>query len=119
MIFLKELKRCLYELSIIDDSLDALGASKKYQRLRNWIIRIIIGWYYFFIQFNNIISFSQCIFRFILLICTVCVIRLSRICQYLKCSNLGKYHQVIYIRIHLLRNLLFIDSIASKCLRSL
>jgi len=34
----------LHELSIVDDTLEALGMPKKYQRLRNWIIRIIIGW---------------------------------------------------------------------------
>ncbi|KYN42467.1 hypothetical protein ALC56_03098 [Trachymyrmex septentrionalis] len=40
----KELKTCLRELAIVDDSLEALGATKEYQRLRNWIIRIIVGW---------------------------------------------------------------------------
>ncbi|KYN41541.1 hypothetical protein ALC56_04048, partial [Trachymyrmex septentrionalis] len=44
MIFLKELKMCLRKLAIVDDSLKALGAPKEYQRLRNWIIRIIVGW---------------------------------------------------------------------------
>ncbi|KYQ54175.1 hypothetical protein ALC60_13278, partial [Trachymyrmex zeteki] len=50
MIFLKELKVCLRELAIIDDTLESLGTSKRYQRLNNWIIRIIIGWivYVFF-----------------------------------------------------------------------
>ncbi|KYM97786.1 hypothetical protein ALC62_11548, partial [Cyphomyrmex costatus] len=41
--FLKELKICLHELSIVDDTLEALGAPKKYRVLRNWILRIIIG----------------------------------------------------------------------------
>ena len=44
MIFLKELKMCLRKLAIVDDSLEALGAPKEYQRLLNWIIRIIVGW---------------------------------------------------------------------------
>ena len=35
---------CLRELAIVDDTLEALGEPKEYQRLRNWIIRIIIGW---------------------------------------------------------------------------
>ena len=35
---------CLYELSLVDDTIEAIGAPKKYQRLRKWIIRIIIGW---------------------------------------------------------------------------
>lgn len=42
--FLKELKICLHKLTIVDDTLEALGMSKKYQQLRNWIISIIIGW---------------------------------------------------------------------------
>ncbi|KYN17537.1 hypothetical protein ALC57_10159, partial [Trachymyrmex cornetzi] len=50
MIFLKELKTCLRELAIVDHTLEILGTPKEYQRLRNWIIRIIIGWivYVFF-----------------------------------------------------------------------
>ena len=35
---------CLHELSIVDDTLEALSAKKEYQWLRKWIIRIIIGW---------------------------------------------------------------------------
>ena len=35
---------CLYELSLVDDTIEAIGAPKNYQRLRKWIIRIIIGW---------------------------------------------------------------------------
>jgi len=33
----------LHELSIVDDTLEALGIPKEYQRLRSWIFRIIIG----------------------------------------------------------------------------
>ncbi|KYN21161.1 hypothetical protein ALC57_06471 [Trachymyrmex cornetzi] len=40
----KELKTCLRELAIVDHTLEILGTPKEYQRLRNWIIRIIIGW---------------------------------------------------------------------------
>ncbi|KYM99799.1 hypothetical protein ALC62_09417 [Cyphomyrmex costatus] len=40
----KELKMCLHELSIVDDTLEVLGARKEYQRLNNEIIRIIIAW---------------------------------------------------------------------------
>ncbi|KYM97759.1 hypothetical protein ALC62_11520 [Cyphomyrmex costatus] len=40
----KELKICLHELSIVDDTLEALGAPKKYRMIRKWIIQIIIGW---------------------------------------------------------------------------
>jgi len=34
---------CLRKLAIVNDTLEVLGAPKEYQRLRNWIIRIIIG----------------------------------------------------------------------------
>ncbi|KYN22619.1 hypothetical protein ALC57_04984 [Trachymyrmex cornetzi] len=46
----KELKMCLRELAIVDHTLEALGTPKEYQMLRNWIIRLIIGWivYIFF-----------------------------------------------------------------------
>ncbi|KYM95683.1 hypothetical protein ALC62_13671 [Cyphomyrmex costatus] len=48
----KELKICLHELSIVDDTLEALGAPNEYQMLRNWIIRLIFVWItYFFIDF--------------------------------------------------------------------
>ena len=60
MIFLKELEMCLHEFAVIDDTLEALGAPKEYQRLRNWIIRIIIGLIvYVFCQlaYLNIASF--------------------------------------------------------------
>ncbi|KYN14557.1 hypothetical protein ALC57_13234 [Trachymyrmex cornetzi] len=40
----KELKTCLRELAIVDHTLEALGTPKEYQRLHNWITRIIIGW---------------------------------------------------------------------------
>jgi len=46
--FLKELKMCLHELSIVDDTLEAFDVPKKYQRLRNWIIQSD-GLYTFFI----------------------------------------------------------------------
>jgi len=35
----------LRELSIVDDTLEALGVPKEYQRLRKWIIRLMIGCY--------------------------------------------------------------------------
>jgi len=34
----------LRELSIVDDTLEALGVPKEYQQLRKWIIRLMIGW---------------------------------------------------------------------------
>ncbi|KYN20540.1 hypothetical protein ALC57_07029, partial [Trachymyrmex cornetzi] len=51
-----ELKICLHELSVVDDTLEALDAPKEYQRLRNWIIRIIIGYivYIFFSMASSI-----------------------------------------------------------------
>ncbi|KYN02535.1 hypothetical protein ALC62_06646 [Cyphomyrmex costatus] len=53
-----EMKACLRELSIVDNSLEALGAPKEYRMLRNLIIRIIIGW--IAILFINL---TMCIFR--------------------------------------------------------
>ena len=47
---------CLHELSVIDDTLEALDVPKEYQRLRNFIIRIIIGW-------------IVCTFYYIVIIC--------------------------------------------------
>ena len=41
--FLKELKMCLHELSLVDDTMETVGSPKKYQPLRKWIIRITIG----------------------------------------------------------------------------
>ncbi|KYQ53666.1 hypothetical protein ALC60_04188 [Trachymyrmex zeteki] len=35
---------CLHELSLVDDTIEAVGAPKEYQRLRKWISRIMIGW---------------------------------------------------------------------------
>ena len=61
MIFLKELKMCLSELTIVDDTLETLEVPKEYQRLHNWIIRIIIGWivygFYQIIYFNFVFFF--------------------------------------------------------------
>ncbi|KYN21164.1 hypothetical protein ALC57_06468 [Trachymyrmex cornetzi] len=56
----KELKTCLRELAIVDHTLEVLGTPKEYHRLRNWIIRIIIGWIlYVFCQsmYNSFIYF--------------------------------------------------------------
>ncbi|KYN36755.1 hypothetical protein ALC56_08546 [Trachymyrmex septentrionalis] len=70
---------CLHELSVVDDTLEALGAPKEYQRLRNWIIRTIIGWiificfdisssfYHTFISYNipiNFVSLYRLFMRF-------------------------------------------------------
>ena len=63
MILLKELKTCLRELAIVDDSLEALGAAKEYQRLRIWIIRIIVGWIiYIFYQ----LAYANVVYIFVL-----------------------------------------------------
>ncbi|KYN15857.1 hypothetical protein ALC57_11938, partial [Trachymyrmex cornetzi] len=54
----KELKTCLRELAIVDHTLEALGTPKEYQRLRNWGIRIIIGWIVYICYFVIYSSFS-------------------------------------------------------------
>ncbi|KYN39567.1 hypothetical protein ALC56_06061 [Trachymyrmex septentrionalis] len=50
----KEMKMCLHELSIVDDTLEVLGSPKEYQQLRNWIIRITIGW--IVLVFSNLLT---------------------------------------------------------------
>ncbi|KYM77784.1 hypothetical protein ALC53_11795 [Atta colombica] len=55
-IHILELKMCL-QLSIVNDTLEAFSAPKEYQRLRKWIIRIIIGWIAY-------ISFYLAIYRY-------------------------------------------------------
>ncbi|KYN13143.1 hypothetical protein ALC57_14701, partial [Trachymyrmex cornetzi] len=60
----KELKMCLRELTIVDHTLEALGMPKESQRLRNWIIRMIIGWivYVFYqLAWTNFIVFFDVI----------------------------------------------------------
>ena len=45
---------CLHELSLVDDTMEAIGLPKKHQRLRKWIIRITIGYIvYVFYQFTR------------------------------------------------------------------
>ncbi|KYQ58432.1 hypothetical protein ALC60_02579, partial [Trachymyrmex zeteki] len=39
----KELKMCLHELSLVDNTIEAVGAPKEYQRLHKWISRIMMG----------------------------------------------------------------------------
>ncbi|KYN02044.1 hypothetical protein ALC62_07158 [Cyphomyrmex costatus] len=41
--FLKELKICLRELSVVNDTLETLGSPNENHRMRNWIFRIING----------------------------------------------------------------------------
>ncbi|KYN17577.1 hypothetical protein ALC57_10154 [Trachymyrmex cornetzi] len=56
----KELKTCLRELAIVDHTLEVLGTPKEYHRLRNWIIRIIIGWIvwvFYELTYNNFFIF--------------------------------------------------------------
>ncbi|KYM79083.1 hypothetical protein ALC53_10480, partial [Atta colombica] len=62
---LKELKMCLHELSLVDDTIEAIGSPKKYERLRKWIIRIIIGHIAFvFCQLASCVYF-QFIFHYV------------------------------------------------------
>ncbi|KYN28000.1 hypothetical protein ALC57_02577 [Trachymyrmex cornetzi] len=52
---------CLRELAIVDNTLEALGTPKEYQKLYNWIILIIVGWIvYVFCQlaFTYFVVFS-------------------------------------------------------------
>ncbi|KYQ49339.1 hypothetical protein ALC60_11593 [Trachymyrmex zeteki] len=58
----KELKMCLHELSLMNDILEAIGATKEYQRLRKWIIRITILWIVYI--FQNFVMFMFTIWVF-------------------------------------------------------
>lgn len=40
----KELKTCLRELSLVDNTLEALGTPKEYRRLYKWMIGVIVIW---------------------------------------------------------------------------
>ncbi|KYQ56646.1 hypothetical protein ALC60_04245 [Trachymyrmex zeteki] len=60
----KELKMSLHELSKVDDTLEALGAPKKYQRLLNWIIQIIIGWIVYIFSDFAVTIYWQLLYRF-------------------------------------------------------
>ncbi|KYQ50564.1 hypothetical protein ALC60_10349 [Trachymyrmex zeteki] len=66
---------CLHELSIVDDTLEALGSSKEYQRLRNWIIRMMIGWivYGFFLLLIDYLLYVYTFRRNINNIFTICL----------------------------------------------
>ncbi|KYN02043.1 hypothetical protein ALC62_07157 [Cyphomyrmex costatus] len=55
--FLKELKICLRELSVVNDTLETLGAPNEYHRMRNWIIRTIIGSIVFVFYFTIVSVF--------------------------------------------------------------
>ncbi|KYN15556.1 hypothetical protein ALC57_12209 [Trachymyrmex cornetzi] len=57
----KELKICLRELAIIDHTLEAFGTPKEYQRLRNWIIRIIIG---LIVYVCYIVAYNELLYSF-------------------------------------------------------
>ncbi|KYN02672.1 hypothetical protein ALC62_06471 [Cyphomyrmex costatus] len=70
---LKELKLCLRKLSIVDDTLEALGMPKEYQRLHNWIIRIIIAWIIFIFSDNAICSFFLSYYYYYGLFDIVCI----------------------------------------------
>ncbi|KYM94369.1 hypothetical protein ALC62_15003 [Cyphomyrmex costatus] len=85
--FLKELKACLRELSVIDDTLEALGVPKKYRMLHNWILRIIIGWIAIFLInfalniFHKLITFKMLLplFTFIQFLLTLSPVNASHV----------------------------------------
>jgi len=55
---------CLHELSLVDDTMEAIGSPKKYQRLRKWIIRIIIGYIvYIFYRLASCVYFEFMFFN--------------------------------------------------------
>jgi len=100
---------CLSELTIVDDTLEALEVPKEYQRLHNWIIRIIIGWIvliFYYIAYDNFIynvflnygiinSWRQTLYNFPLTYLS-CVIILSAL------ISTAIFGLVLYMCIHLL-----------------
>ncbi|KYQ58877.1 hypothetical protein ALC60_02032 [Trachymyrmex zeteki] len=54
----EELRMCLHELSVVNDTLEALSVPKEYQRLRNWTIRIIIGWIFYIFYILLLVTFK-------------------------------------------------------------
>jgi len=66
---------CLRKLAIVNDTLKTLGAPKEYQRLRNWIIRIIIGliiWVFYDLAYAA--TFMLFYFNYISTILTILII---------------------------------------------
>jgi len=101
---------CLRKLTIVNDTLEALGAPKEYQRLRNWIIRIIIGMivYFFYAQAFPVIYtviFYSNFFNYIIFYCMALVGFLMRYPIYIIIlSNLissAIFGLVLYICTHL------------------
>ncbi|KYN30744.1 hypothetical protein ALC56_14954 [Trachymyrmex septentrionalis] len=55
---------CLHELSLVDNTMEVIGSPKKYQCLRKWIIRIIIGCIVFaFYQFAALALVMKFLYR--------------------------------------------------------
>jgi len=85
---------CLHELSIVDDTLEALGVSKEYQQLRNWIIRIIFGWIVF-ISITEVVEeiINYTVYKVSVL--NICVKFVFNIPKYVNLLNdLWSYYQV-------------------------
>jgi len=112
---------CLHKLSLVDDTMEAVGLPKKYQCLRKWIIRITIGYIvYMFYQFAvNILQFkffyqTNINFNFICIMFSIYYPRFVHIsCPVIWGTILGLVHVNIYFV-----NFLLTVSIKSKCLQS-
>ncbi|KYN02766.1 hypothetical protein ALC62_06407 [Cyphomyrmex costatus] len=106
--FLKELKICLRELSVVNDTLETLGAPNEYHRMRNWIIRIIIGCIVFvfhdmiltvfYTKYYNSMD-SESILKFIFYMLSICYPLCVNILSALICGTVlgytsSRFHQV-------------------------
>ncbi|KYN07078.1 hypothetical protein ALC62_01950 [Cyphomyrmex costatus] len=125
----KELKICLRELSIVDDTLEALGVPKEYQILRNWIIRIIIGW--IAIIFNNIVQTiysavvlfgSKISFKIVFHILLACYIKNVVILSALICGTVlgytsSRFHRINDLLLHVLYSDLSENNADYRCRR--
>jgi len=103
---------CLHELSLVDDTLEAVGTSKEYQRLRKWIIRIIIGW--IVCTFNEFASITYINFVHgyntnLIETYFLFVMRFPKYVHILGTLIWGTIFGLVYIYKHLFRKLFFVD----------
>ncbi|KYN18205.1 hypothetical protein ALC57_09488 [Trachymyrmex cornetzi] len=69
--FLKELKMCLHELSLMDDTMEAVGLPNKFKRLRKWTVRITIGCFVYMFLDSMRPSFYSLLFNLNIIITTI------------------------------------------------
>ncbi|KYM95536.1 hypothetical protein ALC62_13966 [Cyphomyrmex costatus] len=126
----KELKICLHELSIVDDTLEALGMPKEYETLQSWMIRIIFVWIiYFFFEitmsyylFCNVVSYCfEILFPFTIFTLFYSYLKYVSISSALVCGTLLGYTSLRFHRVndrlHVLYSNLFENNADYGCKR--